>query len=122
MDESIEVQRNDIDDLVTISVEAWKFVRLFQRAVAKLDPSEQAKFVSQARYMQKKVDSLMGARGIRLESLEGMRFEPGLAATPLNLDEFESPHESLVVLQMIEPVVMGPEGVMRTGTYVLGAL
>lgn len=120
MTNEVEVAASDMDDLVTVSVETWKFIRLFQRAVAKLDPSEQSKFMGQARYLQKKIDSLLESRSIRLQSLEGLPFEPGLAATPLNLDEFGSTHQSLLIVQMIEPVVMGPSGVLRTGTYVLG--
>lgn len=120
--ESTHVEQNDADDLVTLSVESWKLIRLFQRAVGKLEPSEQVKFVNQARYFQKKIDAMLDARGIRLQSLEGMPFEPGLAATPLNLDEFDGGADQLFVVQMIEPVVMGPSGVVKTGTCVLGVM
>lgn len=117
-----EGQAQELDDLLALSIEAWKFVRLFQRALSKFEPSEQTRFSGQIRFFQRRVDTLLEARGIRLESLEGHLFEPGLAATPLNADEFSNSEQRLVVAQMIEPVVMGPNGVVRTGTFLLGAL
>jgi len=121
-DKELLAQEQELDDLLTLSIESWKFVRLFQRALAKLDPSEQTRFVGQIRFFQRRVDALLETRGIRLESLEGQVFEPGLAAAPLNADEFPNSEQRLVVAQMIEPVVMGPNGVMRTGTFLLGAI
>lgn len=117
-----ESQAQELNDLLSLSIESWKFVRLFQRALSKLDPSDQARYAGQMRFFQRRVDALLEARGFRLESLEGQLFEPGLAATPLNADEFTNSDQRLVVAQMIEPVVMGPGGVVRTGTFLLGAL
>lgn len=122
MESAEDANSKDAEDLVSVSVEAWKFIRLFQRAVGRLDPSEQTRYVSQARFFQKKIDSVLETRGIRLESLEGHPFEPGLAATALNTDEFSEDSRQLIVAQMIEPIVIGPLGVMRTGTFVLGVV
>ena len=41
-----------------------------------------------------------------------------MAATPLNIEEFE-PEDALIVDQMLEPIIMGPNGVIRTGTVTL---
>ncbi len=117
-----ELKAQEFEDLLALSIESWKFVRLFQRALAKLEPSDQTRFAGQIRFFQRRVDALLESRGLRLESLEGQLFEPGLAATPLNADEFANSGQRLVVAQMIEPVVMGPSGVIRTGTFLLGAL
>ena len=119
---SPELKAQEFEDLLALSIESWKFVRLFQRALAKLEPSDQTRFAGQIRFFQRRVDALLESRGLRLESLEGQLFEPGLAATPLNADEFANSGQRLVVAQMIEPVVMGPSGVIRTGTFLLGAL
>ena len=76
--------------LIDLAVDAWKLARLFERVVA------------------------------RLVSIEGQPFQPGQAATPLNLDEFAQ-DDALVVAQMLEPIVMGPDGVLRMGTMLLAA-
>jgi hypothetical protein len=41
-----------------------------------------------------------------------------MAATPLNIEDF-GPDEILLVDQMVEPVILGSEGVLRTGTVML---
>ena len=122
MDNGADSEAGDLDTVIALSVEAWKFIRLFQRAVGKLEMSEQSRFLSQARFFQKRVDAVLEQNSIRLESLEGQLFEPGLAATPLNADEFPDSSDRLVVAQMIEPVVIGPNGVIRTGTFLLGVV
>ncbi len=55
---------------------------------------------------------------MRIVNIEGHPFDPGMAATPLNIEEFGS-EDALVVDQMIEPIIMGPDGVARTGTVTL---
>lgn len=41
-----------------------------------------------------------------------------MAVTPLNIEDF-APDDLLIIEQMIEPIIMGPEGVLRTGTVIL---
>jgi hypothetical protein len=55
---------------------------------------------------------------LRIVNVEGAPFDPGMAATPINIDEFK-PHDVLVVDQMLEPIIMGPEGIVMTGTVTL---
>lgn len=106
--------------LVDLAVDAWKLARLFERVVTRLDMSEQARYANQLRFILRRIDSAAELAGARLVSIEGLPFEPGQAATPLNLDEFAE-DEPLVVAQMLEPIVMGPEGVLRMGTVLLAA-
>jgi hypothetical protein len=121
-DNTASAATNDVDDLLSLAIEAWKFSRVFQRALLKLEPQDQGRYVGQLRFFQKRVDAALEPRGIRLESLEGQLFEPGLAASALNADEFTGSNQRLLITQMIEPVVMGPTGVLRTGTFMLGAI
>ena len=55
---------------------------------------------------------------MRIENIEGHPFDTGVAATPLNIEEFE-PDDKLIIDQMLEPVVMSSTGVVRTGTVIL---
>ena len=104
--------------LIDLAVDAWKLARLFERVVARLEPGEQGRYVNQVRFLLKRIDGALDSTGARLVSIEGQPFEPGQAATPLNLDEFAD-DDALVVAQMLEPIVMGRDGVLRLGTVLL---
>jgi hypothetical protein len=104
--------------LLDIAVESWRFGRLFERLLTKLDAGEQARYRGQFRWFQRKLEESLEAAGMRVVNVEGHPFDPGTAATPLNVDEFDA-HDALVVDQMLEPIIMGPKGLVRTGTVTL---
>ncbi len=104
--------------LLDIVVESWRFGRLFDRLLTKLDAGEQGRYLNQFRWFQRKLDESLSAAYLRVVNVEGHPFDPGLAATPLNIDEFDA-EDALVVDQMLEPIIMGPEGLVRTGTVTL---
>lgn len=104
--------------LLDISIESWRFGKLFDRLLTKLDAGEQGRYRNQFRWFQKKLDESLGVAQLRVVNVEGHPFDPGMAATPLNIDEFD-PQDVLVVDQMIEPILMGPDGVVKTGTVTL---
>lgn len=104
--------------LLDISIESWRFGKLFDRLLTKLDAGEQGRYRNQFRWFQKKLDESLGAAQLRVVNVEGHPFDPGMAATPLNIDEF-GPQDVLVVDQMLEPILMGPDGVVKTGTVTL---
>ena len=106
--------------LIDLAVDAWKLARLFERVVARLDAGEQGRYLNQLRFLHRRIDGAVEIAGARRVSIEGQPFQPGQAATPLNLDEFAQ-DEPLVVAQMLEPIVMGPDGVLRMGTMLLAA-
>lgn len=107
--------------LIDLAVDSWKFAKLFMRVISKLDAGEQARYTNQMRFFQKRIDSAAEAAGARIVSIEGQPFEPGMAASPLNLEDF-SDGDALFVDQMLEPIVMGNDGVVRTGTMMLRKL
>lgn len=104
--------------LIDISVESWRFMRLFSRVVSKLDAGEANRYVNQLRYFQKKVEESLDASGLKLVNVEGQPFDPGMAASALNIGDF-SPDDQLLVDQMVEPIIMGPEGLRKQGTVML---
>jgi hypothetical protein len=107
-----------MQSMVSIAVETWRVARVFERVLAKTDAGEQARYRSQFRWFVKKVEESLGGSGLHWVSLEGQPFDPGMAATPLNIGEFGG-GEALVVDQMIEPIIMGKEGLVRAGTVTL---
>lgn len=104
--------------LIDIAVESWRFSRLFARLVNKLDAGEGSRYANQIRYFQKKVEESLDASGLKLVNVEGHQFDPGMAASAINIGDF-GPDDVLVVEQMIEPIIMGSEGLRKQGTVML---
>jgi hypothetical protein len=104
--------------IVSMAVESWRVGRVFDRMLLKLDASEQSRFQSQFRFFAKKVEEALELTDLRVVNVEGHPFDPGIAATPLNIEEFDS-KDTLAVDQMLEPIIMGKEGLVKTGTVTL---
>lgn len=104
--------------VIGVAIESWRLSRIFERALMKLDAGEQARYKGRLRWFNKKVEESMAEVGLHLVNVEGQPFDPGVAATPLNLEEFEV-SDTLIVDKMLEPIIMGDEGLVRTGTVTL---
>jgi hypothetical protein len=104
--------------LVDLSVESWRFSRLFARLLTKLDAGEAGRYVNQYRFYVKKLEDGLSSTGLRMVDVEGHPYDPGIAATALNVGDF-GPDDELVVDQVVEPIIMGPDGLVRTGTVML---
>lgn len=120
LEDTNQSDRADIrKSLLNIAVESWRLGRLLSRLLTKLDAGEQGRYRGQFRWFQKKLEESLTDAGMRIVNVEGHAFDPGMAATPLNIEEFES-DDTLVVDQMLEPIIMESDGVVaRTGTVTL---
>lgn len=101
-----------------MAIESWRFSRLFSRVVSKLDAGEANRYANQLRYFQKKVEESLDSNGLKLVNVEGQPYDPGMAASALNLGDF-GPDDVLLVDQMVEPIIMGPNGLRKQGTVML---
>ena len=108
-----------IENLVVIAGELYRFKGIFAKAISKLEIDEQTKYASQYAWFEKKVKKALAEAGLRLVNLEGQLYDPGMAVTPLNIDEFE-PNDKLFIEQIIEPIIMSDNAVYKTGTVILG--
>jgi hypothetical protein len=104
--------------LIDMAVESWRFARLFGRLVSKLDAGEGSRYVNQLRYFQKKLEDSLEASGMKIVNVEGQPFDPGIAASAINIGDF-GPDDVLLVDQMVEPIIMGAEGLRKQGTVML---
>lgn len=104
--------------VIGMAVESWRFGRTYDRLLTKLDAGEQNRYKSQFRWFIKKVEEALEQADLRIVNVEGHPFDPGMAATPLNIEEFDA-NDALMVDQMIEPIIMGKEGLIKTGTVTL---
>ena len=109
------------DAVISMTVESWRFGRVFDRLLTKLDAGEQNRYKSQFRWFIKKVEEALEIAELRIVNVEGHTFDPGMAATPLNIEEFDA-KDALIVDQMLEPIIMGKEGLVKTGTVTLRRL
>ena len=104
--------------LIELAVESWRLCRVFQRSIDSRDIRAAGRQANQVRYFQRTLDDCLAPLGLRLVVLEGHLYDSGMAATALNAADF-GPEDTLYVDQMMEPIVMGPDGVRRTGTMML---
>ena len=104
--------------LVDIAIESWRFSRLFSRLLEKLDAGENSRYINQHRFYLKRLDENLKQAGIRLVNIEGQVYDSGMPATALNAEDF-SPDDNLVIEHMVEPIIMGDEGLIKTGTVML---
>lgn len=104
--------------LIDMAVEGWRFSRLFTRVISKLDAGESGRYLNQVRYFQKKMEESLESSNLKLVNVEGLPYDAGVAAAALNLDDFAA-DDHLIVDQMLEPIVMGPEGLRREGSVML---
>ena len=107
------------DSLISIASELFRFQRVFEKAVGKLDADEQGKYLSQYSWFSKKVHKALADANLKILNLEGQIYDPGMAVTPLNLDDFHA-DDQLFIAQMIEPTIIQEDKVFRTGTVLLG--
>ncbi|EON4257563.1 hypothetical protein ACLKAI_004136 [Escherichia coli] len=104
--------------LIDIVIEGWRFARAFTRLINKVDAGESARYINQVRYFQKKLEENLEAGGLKLVNIEGQIFDSGMAASALNIGDF-GPDDVLVVDHMIEPIIMGTNGLRKQGTVML---
>jgi len=107
--------------LIAMATESWRLARLFSRSLEKLDANEANRYASQLRYFQKKLGNILESAGFTLVNIEGSPYDSGAAVNAINLADFE-PDDVLLIEQMIEPIIMGPDGLMKEGAVLLRKL
>lgn len=115
------INENLMNSIVEIAIEEFRFRRTFEKALQKLDVDDQKKYISQFLWFTKKVNAAVEKAGLRVINLEGQLYDEGMAVVPLNLDEFQT-EDQKVVMQMIEPVIMDNDAILRMGSVVLGRI
>lgn len=118
MESEDQANENVRNALINISIDSWRFAKLFNRALSKLDAGDASRYANQLRYFLKRIDEGLETSGMRLVNLEGHPYDPGVAASALNVADF-GPDDRLIVDQMVEPIVMGASGLVRSGTVML---
>ena len=108
-----------LDSLISIAFEFFRFKDIFEKMISKLDFDEQSKYRNQYSWFSKKVDRALESAQIKVLNLQGKLYDPGMAVSPLNIDDLNK-DDQLYIVQMIEPTVLKNDAVYRIGTVVLG--
>lgn len=104
--------------LMETAVESWRLARLFERLVSRLEPGESSRYINQIRYFSKRLEENLERTGMRIVNIEGQSYDTGAAVAALNIADFNT-EDVLVVDQMLEPIIMGTDGLLRSGTVTL---
>ena len=105
--------------LVSIASELFRFRQVFERVLSGYPLDVQNKYISQYNWFSKRVEKALDVANMKVVDLSRKEFDPGMPVTAVNLDDF-SPEDRLYIEQMIEPVVMENNKVIKAGTVILG--
>ena len=110
------------ESLIELALESWKLEKLSRRLLSKLEMDEQKKYVNKIAYFETRLSEILQGAGLTLVTLQGEEYDPGMAVTVLNMGDFSnfSPDDALLIEQMLEPIIMGRDGVKKTGTVFVG--
>lgn len=103
------------DALVNVCVESWRFIKVYQRLLSKMDAAEAQRYLGQVRYFQKRIEDNLATLELRQVEFDGQPFDTGLPVTAINLADF-SAEDHLVIEQTIEPAILGSHGLVRMGS------
>lgn len=119
MDNIIASKEVLLKSIIDMVIEEWRFKKVFERMLQKFDIGEQSRYRGQFSWFDKKVSEAVDNAGLYIVNVEGQDFDIGMAVTPLNLDDFAA-EDKLFVEQMLEPIIMGDNNIIKTGKVILG--
>ena len=104
--------------MVALAVDLWRFNSGLGSVLQRLDANEQSRLLSRVRYFERRLEWSLAEVGLRVERPTGERFSAGLPVEALNLADFGADDE-LYVDTVVEPVVLGADGLVRAGTVLV---
>jgi hypothetical protein len=108
----------DVGGLADLTVECWRLLRLGERLVRDQAADRQPRAFAQLRYVRARLDSILGARGLRLVAYVDEPYSPNLPVTVANADEFQG-NEGLVIAETLEPTLLADGRVVAMGKVIL---
>ena len=106
------------ETVINLAIESWRFAKNYERMIKRLDTNQTQRYARQFQQFVKKAEESLSNVGLRVVNVEGYPYDPGMAATPLNIEDFE-PDDHLVVDKMLEPIIMEGTTLAKTGTVTL---
>ena len=106
------------DAIINLAIESWHFAKNYERAITRLNTNRTQRYTRQLEQFIQKAEESLEEVGLRIVNVEGTPYDPGMAATPLNIEDF-GPEDQLVVDKMLEPIIMEGTVLAKTGTVTL---
>lgn len=104
--------------IINLIIESWRFIKASDRVVDRLDAGCSRSYGGQLRWFKSKVEDAMNAAQIEIVNLENEPYDSGMPVSVLNMADFTEEDE-LFVDRMLEPIVMGLDGIIKPGTVIL---
>lgn len=106
------------ESVIKLAIESWRFAKDYERILTRLNTTQKKRNESKLQQFVKKAEESLADIGLRVVNVEGYPYDPGMAATPLNIEDFE-PDDHLVVDKMLEPIIMEGTTLAKIGTVTL---
>lgn len=107
------------NDIVSLVCEAWRFSRACRDILPKLNHEDSVRFGGRCSWFCRRLEEICSGMGLRIvEIIPGTEYDIGMAVTPINIEDFDA-GDSLRVVNMIEPVIMSGDTVIKAGTVIL---
>ncbi len=115
IEDSIEGHKESV---MNLAIESWRFAKDYERMLTRINTKQTKRYESKLQQFIEKAEESLSGIGLRVVNVEGYPYDRGMAATPLNIEDFE-PDDQLVVDQMLEPIIMEGTVLAKTGTVIL---
>ncbi len=106
------------ESVINLAIESWRFAKDYERMLTRLNTNQTKRHESKLQQFVKKAEESLSDVGLRVVNVEGYPYDPGMKATPLNIEDFD-PDDELIVDQMLEPIIMEGTVLAKTGTVLL---
>lgn len=104
--------------LADLLVDYWKLARGSSKAARLLQQPESKRLLSQTKYAVRQLNGFADRFGFRIVEFDGLNFEPGMAASADNEDDFDN-EAALIVAMTIEPAIIRDMRVVRPGRVIV---
>lgn len=98
--------------------EMWRIQKSYESALEKTEEKVRKRYENQIRFFVKRITTLCQENGYKLINYEGNAFDPGFPIDVVNMSEF-SDTEKIMVAQMLEPVIMKENRVLKSGLAIV---
>lgn len=109
------------NSLISIASELFRFKGVFEKAVSKLDMEDQSKYMSQYAWFSKRVNKALEEANLKILNVEGQMYDPGMAVTPLNIDDFEVEDNNQMKIIIIDKLLPSSACAMTASLGVITA-
>ena len=111
---------NAAQSLVDLASESWRFRQTLESCMNCMDPLDADRLANRYAWYSRKVQAVLDEAGLTAVDLTGEPYDPGMAVTPLNLEDFpQRPDAAFRIAQMVEPIIMENGAVRKTGSVML---